>query len=79
MGAITTIMQALQAFLPTFARSDGSIEAKIIDVVGTYADSEAIERRNTLDAINNALANQRITTKEYYRRKAVMFQAAHTE
>jgi hypothetical protein len=74
MKAIDVILNAMQVAFPTFARSDGSIEAKLIDVVGTYADSEAIERQNTLNVINTALANQRITRKEYYRRKSVAFQ-----
>lgn len=78
MSAIDTILNTLQNLIPSFAKSNGSIEAKIIDVVGTYADTEAIERQNTLDTINNALATQRITTKEYYRRKAVMFQIGDT-
>jgi len=64
----------MQTAFPTFARSDGSIEAKIIDVVGTYADSEALERENTLSVIASALANQKITRKSYYRSKAVEFQ-----
>lgn len=75
MSALNTIMDALQNLIPSFAKSTGSVEAKIIDVVGTYADSEAIERTNTLNVIMNALANQRITTKDYYRRKAVAFQS----
>lgn len=74
MSALTTIMDALTALIPGFARSDGSIEAKIIDVVATYADSEAIERANTVSTINSALANQRITNRDYYRRKSVAFQ-----
>ena len=74
MGAVNTILDALQKLIPSFAKSDGTIEAKIIDVVGTYADTEAIERQNTLRTINEALANQRVTTKDYYRRKAVAFQ-----
>lgn len=74
MSALDTILSALQNLLPTFAKSAGSIEAKIIDVVATYADSEAIERRNTLDTINAALAAQKVTNIEYYRRKAVAFQ-----
>jgi hypothetical protein len=60
---------------PTFARSDGSVEAKLIDVVGTYANSEALERKNTLDVIAKALADQKVTRKEYYRRKSVAYQA----
>lgn len=78
MAAIDTILTALQSALPSFAQSAGSIEAKIIDVVGTYADTEAIERQNTLNVINDALANQRITRKEYYRRRSVEFQQGDT-
>ena len=74
MQAVTKILNALKAVLPNLAVSDGSIEQKIIDVVGTYADSEAIERQNTLNVINGALASQKVTTVEYYRRKAVAFQ-----
>ena len=74
MGAVTTITNALKAVLPTFGTTDADIESKIIDVVGTLADSEAMERNNTLNVINEALANQKITTVEYYRRKAVAFQ-----
>lgn len=75
MGAATTIWNALKTVLPGLAESDASIESKIVDVVGTFADSEAIERQNTLDTINNALAMQKVTTMEYYRRKAVAFQS----
>lgn len=74
MGAVTVIKEALQRLIPDLAVSDASIESKIIDVVGTYADTEKLERENTLDVINKALANQKITTVEYYRRKAVEFQ-----
>lgn len=74
MGAVNTIREALGRVLPRLTLSDATIEAKIIDVVGSYADSEAVERQNTLNVINNALANQKITTIEYYRRKAVEFQ-----
>ncbi len=78
MGAATTILNALRNVLPTFAKSDASIEAKIIDAVGAYADAEAIERSNTLDVIRTALASQKVTTVEYYRRKAVAFQLGDT-
>lgn len=74
MGAVTTITNALKAIMPTFGTTNADIESKIIDVVGTLADSEAMERNNTLNVINEALANQKITTVEYYRRKAVAFQ-----
>ena len=74
MRAIDIILNAMTTVFPTFARSNGSIEAKLIDVVGTYADSEAIERQNTLTTIAEALANQKVTRKEYYRRKSVAYQ-----
>lgn len=74
MGAVDKIKEALRTALPTLAVSNGSIEQKIIDVVGTYADSEAIERENTLTTIRTALAEQKTTGIEYYRRKAVEFQ-----
>lgn len=78
MGAVNTIMSALQTLIPSFAKSNASIEAKIIDVVGTYADTEKIERDNTLEVIGEALATQKVTTIEYYRRKAVAFQLGDT-
>lgn len=78
MSALDTIISALNVVLPNFRRSNGTIEAKIIDVVGTFADTEIIERQNTLEEIQNALANQRVTTKEYYRRKSVAFQVGDT-
>lgn len=74
MGAVSTIWNALKQLVPNLTESNASIEAKIIDVVGTFADAEALERKNTLNVINAALANQRVTTIEYYRRKAVAFQ-----
>ena len=74
MGAVDKIRNALRTALPSLAVSNGSIEQKIIDVVGTYADSEAIERENTLTTIRTALAEQKTTSIEYYRRKAVEFQ-----
>lgn len=74
MGAVNTILAALQIMMPDFAKSDASVEGKIIDVVGTFADTEKLERDNTLEVINTALANQKVTTVEYYRRKAVAFQ-----
>lgn len=74
MGAVDKIRDALRTALPSLAVSNGSIEQKIIDVVGTYADSEAIERENTLTTIRTALAEQKTTSIEYYRRKAVEFQ-----
>lgn len=74
MGAVDIIRKALSVALPNLAVSNGSIEQKIVDVVGTFADSEAIERQNTLNTINSALASQKVTTVEYYRRKAVEFQ-----
>lgn len=78
MSAIDTIRKALRTALPNFATSGGSIEQKIIEVVGTYADSEAIERQNTLDVINKALATQKNTSIDYYRRKAVAYQENDT-
>ena len=77
MGAATQIRAALAQLIPSLD-SNGSIESKIIDVVGTYADTEALERENTLNVINQALASQKITTIEYYRRKAVEFQYGDT-
>lgn len=74
MSGLDTILRALQQVLPSFAKSDGSIEAKMIDVVGTYADSEAAERANTLTTIQKALATQKVTTVNYYRQKAAEFQ-----
>lgn len=75
MGAVDTILNGLKQVLPSFQPSDGQIETKIIDVVGTYADTEKIERDRTLDIIQQALASQKVTTIEYYRRKAVAFQS----
>ncbi len=74
MSARDTILDAIRTLLPSFAVSDGSVEAKMVDAVGTYADSEAIERQNSINVINDALARQRVTTRDYYRRKAVEFQ-----
>lgn len=74
MGAVSVIMDALTRAMPELRVSNASIEAKIIDVVGSYADSEAVERENTLKTIQKALASQKVTTVEYYRRKAVEFQ-----
>lgn len=74
MGAVSKIRTALARCIPELTLSNGTIEAKIVDVVGTYADSEALERQNTLDVIQNALATQKVTSVEYYRRKAVAFQ-----
>lgn len=68
------IMDALNVLIPNFIKSNAQIEAKIIDATEAFAASEAIERQRTLDQINSALANQKITTIEYYRRKAVAFQ-----
>lgn len=77
MTGVDIILNALKLALPSFAKSAGSIEAKIIDVVGSYADAEAIERTNTLNTINDALANQSITRREYYRRKSVAYQEGY--
>lgn len=74
MSAIDKIRNALRTALPSLALSAGSIEQKIVEVVGTYADSEALERENTVAVINAALANQKVTSIEYYRRKAVEYQ-----
>lgn len=74
MGAVNTILAALRVMMPEFAKSDASVEGKIIDIVGTFADTEKLERDNTLEVINTALASQKVTTVEYYRRKAVAFQ-----
>lgn len=74
MGAVSVIMNALASVMPELRVSNASIESKIIDVVGSYADSEAAERENTLKTIQKALASQKVTTAEYYRKKAVEFQ-----
>lgn len=74
MSALDIITAGLAKMLPDFNKSDGTIESKIIDVVATFADTEAIERKNSINIIFDALANQKVTTKEYYRRKAVLFQ-----
>lgn len=74
MGAAKTIRDALARFMPSLTLSNATIEAKIVDVVGSYADSEALERQNTLNVINDALARQKVTSIDYYRRKAVEFQ-----
>lgn len=74
MGAVSVITDALAYLLPQLQVSNASIESKIVDVVGSYADSEAVERENTLKTIQKALASQKVTTIEYYRRKAVEFQ-----
>lgn len=68
------IMDALNVLVPNFIKSNAQIEAKIIDATEAFAASEAIERQRTLDQINSALASQKVTTVEYYRRKAVAFQ-----
>lgn len=74
MSALDIITNALSSLLPELRVSNGTIENKIVDVVATYADSEKAERDSSIDEIFNALANQKVTTKEYYRRKAVEFQ-----
>ncbi len=78
MGKATDIMNALARLVPDFVRSDGQIEAKMIDVVGSYADAEALERQNTLDVINRALAERHPSQANYYRRKAIEFQMGDT-
>ena len=65
MGAVSVIMDALTRVMPELRVSNASIESKIIDVVGSYADSEAVERDNTLKTIQKALASQKVTTVEY--------------
>jgi hypothetical protein len=74
MSALDTILNAMTQVFPTFARSNGSVEAKLIDVVASYADSEAAERQNTLNVISQALTAQKVTRRDYYRRKAVEYQ-----
>lgn len=74
MSALDTIVSGLAKLIPDFQKSDGTIESKIIDVVATYADSQKIEIEDSLDEVYAALANQKVTTKNYYRRKAVEFQ-----
>jgi len=78
MDAITTIGKALQDLIPDFIRSDASLEAKIIDVVGSYADAEAVERENTLTVIGRSIARQKTTSVEYYRLIAANFQMGDT-
>lgn len=78
MGAVNTIMNVLQEALPLLGVSNGSTEAKMVDVVGSYADAEAIERQNSVNVINTALAQQRITRQEYYRRKSVAYQEGYS-
>lgn len=73
MGAANVIRNALKIALSQLS-SNGSIESKIIDVVGTVADTYALELDNTKNVINNALANQKVTGIEYYRQKAIAFQ-----
>lgn len=74
MGALDIIKKAVILSIPNIDTSRASIENKIIDAVAAYADAEAVERDNTLKVIQNALASQKNTTIEYYRRKAVEFQ-----
>ena len=74
MSALDVITAGLAKLIPDFVKSDGTIESKIIDVVATYADSQNIELTNSMNDVMQALANQKVTTKEYYRRKAVAFQ-----
>lgn len=78
MSMLDVIIAGLSEVLPGFNNSDGSIENKIINVVGTVADTYDIERNSTIDVINTALANQRNTSKGYYRRKASEFQQGDT-
>ena len=74
MGAAQKIREALAEALPTLASSGASIEQKIIDVVGAYADAEATERQNTLSVIRKAIAEQKVTSIDYYRKKASEYQ-----
>ena len=74
MSAVDTIQKALKLLIPSLDYTNASIEKKIIDVVGSYADTEAIERQNTLATIQTALAQQKVTGIEYYRRRAVAYQ-----
>lgn len=74
MSAVDTIQKALKLLIPSLDYTNASIEKKIIDVVGSYADTEAIERQNTLATIQTALAQQKVTGTEYYRRRAVAYQ-----
>ena len=74
MGAATVIRNILADVLPSLA-SNASIESKIIDAVGTVADTYVLERENTEQVIRGALASQKVTGVEYYRRKAVEFQS----
>ena len=65
MSAVDTIQKALKLLIPSLDYTNASIEKKIIDVVGSYADTEAIERQNTLATIQTALAQQKVTGIEY--------------
>ena len=61
MSAVDTIQKALKLLIPSLDYTNASIEKKIIDVVGSYADTEAIERQNTLATIQTALVQQKVT------------------
>lgn len=74
MNAIDIIVNALKSALPSLGISAGTIERKMIDVFGSVADTYRRDLSDTKDAINRALAEQRITTRDYYRRRAVEFQ-----
>lgn len=74
MNAIEVIQAGLQKLIPDFIKSDATIESKIIDVVASYADTRNLELTNSINDVMQALASQKVTTKEYYRRKAVAFQ-----
>lgn len=75
MGAATKIREALaEALGGALASSGASIEQKIIDAVGAYADAEATERQNTLSVIRKAIAEQKVTSIDYYRKKASEYQ-----
>lgn len=74
MNAIDTIINALKSALPSLSLSTGTIERKMIDVFGSVADTYRRDLSDTKNAISRALAEQRITTRDYYRRRAVEFQ-----
>lgn len=77
MGAAKVIRDILKNAIPSLS-SNGSIESKIIDVVGTVADTYVLELENTKKVFQDALSNQKVTGIEYYRRKAVAFQIDDT-
>lgn len=74
MNAIDTMIKALKSALPSLSLSAGTIERKLVDVFGSVADTYQRDLADTKNIINKALAEQRITTRDYYRRRAVEFQ-----